>query len=355
MSKATPVHFVGSIPLPDSATTFEHISSALPNPGQVKRIPDGEPGQRDYFVRWQKSVFQDAGVGHVLMQAFQPDGWKSHSQQEVQETMQRMPKLETKYDVEAIKSYKTFCEVREKGRISRGVKFQVSIPTPDNFIGTNIQPDFQAPIAPLYQDALIRAIRNTQAHIPHEDLAIQLDVALEIALLHGTWYDEFQGPVSYLPIKARKDVLMPIIVEKIVSLANAVAGDVELGFHFCYGDLFNKHFLQPPSTALIAELAANILSRLHRPVAWIHFPVPKDRTDEAYLLPLKTTLLPKLDAETEVYVGLIHAYDFEGTRRRLEVARRVLGGGIGVSTECGLGRKDGAWLGSVLEIANAVQ
>lgn len=106
---------------------------------------------------------------------------------------------------------------------------------------------------------------------------------------------------------------------------------------------------------MIAELAVEILSQLQRPVTWVHFPVPKDRMDEAYLLPVKEMLLPRLDPGTEVYVGLIHPHDLEGTRRRLAVARRVLGNAIGISTECGLGRKDKEWFDSVLEITWKVQ
>lgn len=77
--------------------------------------------------------------------------------------------------------------------------------------------------------------------------------------------------------------------------------------------------------------------------------------DEGYLRPLKEILLPKLDLSTEVYVGLVHPHDLEGTKKRLAVARKVLGDNIGVSTECGLGRKDREWLDSVLEIAREVQ
>lgn len=105
---------------------------------------------------------------------------------------------------------------------------------------------FQKPLAPVYHEALIRAIQNIQRHIPHKDLAIQLDVALEFAYLHGAWYEEFQGPVSYLTRGAGKDVLMPILVDRIVQMANAVDEDVELGFHFCYG--VHKYRMAPTET-----------------------------------------------------------------------------------------------------------
>lgn len=102
---------------------------------------------------------------------------------------------------------------------------------------------------------------------------------------------------------------------------------------------------------MISEFALEIISRLTRPVSWIHFPVPKDRIDEAYLMPMKETLLPRLDPHTELYAGLIHPHDLVGTERRLTVARKVLRDDIGVATECGLGRKDQEWLDSELDIA----
>ena len=83
-------------------------------------------------------------------------------------------------------------------------------------------------------------------------------------------------------------------------------------------------------------MANAISEHVQRPIAWIHFPVPVDRHDEAYFEPLREI---RLHPETELYVGLIHHSDgVEGARRRIEAAQQVLGD-FGVGTECGWGRR----------------
>jgi hypothetical protein len=62
----------------------------------------------------------------------------------------------------------------------------------------------------------------------------------------------------------------------------------------------------------------------------MHFPVPRQRFDDDYYLPLAAlTLRP----ETELYLGLVHFTDgVEGTIRRIETASRHCHG-FGLATE----------------------
>lgn len=75
-------------------------------------------------------------------------------------------------------------------------------------------------------------------------------------------------------------------------------------------------------------------------------PVPKDRDDDAYFEPL-SQLLPEL-GQTELYLGLVHEHDLEGTQRRIRTAERHVPR-FGLSTQCGLGRRGVSDLESVLE------
>jgi hypothetical protein len=77
-----------------------------------------------------------------------------------------------------------------------------------------------------------------------------------------------------------------------------------------------------------------ISSAVKRDVDWIHMPVPKNRVDEEYYAPLKGL---KLGEETELFLGLAHGGDLDGTEKRIEIAGKVVGG-FGVATECGMGR-----------------
>jgi hypothetical protein len=63
-------------------------------------------------------------------------------------------------------------------------------------------------------------------------------------------------------------------------------------------------------------------------------PVPKDRDDVAYFAPLKGLEL----GSTSLFLGLVHANDEEGTRKRNQAAGGVDIQTFGVATECGMGR-----------------
>ncbi len=49
------IYLVGSVPLANARTVFETVSAAL-GP-RLKRIPDGETGERINWVFWQEALF----------------------------------------------------------------------------------------------------------------------------------------------------------------------------------------------------------------------------------------------------------------------------------------------------------
>ncbi len=66
-------------------------------------------------------------------------------------------------------------------------------------------------------------------------------------------------------------------------------------------------------------------------------PVPQSRTDAAYFVPSKEL---RLVEETGLCLGLVHPFDTEGTRSKIEVVGRFVKN-FGVATECGMGRMRG--------------
>ena len=62
---------------------------------------------------------------------------------------------------------------------------------------------------------------------------------MEFALLHGAWYPEWRVEhLRYMDAEnSSREELMTKFVEQIGELAEAVAEDVELGFHLCYGNI----------------------------------------------------------------------------------------------------------------------
>ncbi len=175
--------------------------------------------------------------------------------------------------------------------------------------------------------------------IPHSELAIQWDVAVEFGLLEGVAF------TNYAHVKAD-------VIEQLVRLGNQVPEDIELGYHLCYGDAGHKHFVEPVDTTKLVDVANGISAGLKkRSLNWISMPVPRNRSDDAYFAPLKNL---QLHPETELYLGLVHYTDgVEGTRRRIEAAQRVITG-FGVATECGFGRRSPDTIPDLLRIHSEV-
>lgn len=340
------VHIVGSVPLPSADAVFSKLSNALP--GRLRSLPDGETGERENFTRWQRNVFLDAGFPQVVRQynstrtASLPTPTPTSA--EIAAVLAAIGPLETHYDTVALASYTTFTACRAAGTIPPDTKFQVSLPTPLNAM-LFVADGWQAPLEPLYEAALLRALRNIEASIPQTDLVVQWDVATEVAMLEGV-----KG-IHFAPFFTDSEPVRVNVLERLVRMVGSVAADVEVGVHLCYGDSGHRHFVEPRDLGLLCEVVVEVKTRVARSVEWVHVPVPKARVDEAYFAPLRDLQL----GDTRLYLGLVHFDDLDGTRRRIEAAAEVLQGReFGVATECGMGRTPGEQLDSILAISAAV-
>ena len=175
------------------------------------------------------------------METWNPNGFRlDHTPEEIKATMDSFPQLEAGYDTAAIESYAIFRQLREEGVIGKGVRFQLRLPTPTQFLGIHIQPAFQGLVEPHYEAALLRSIREIQSNIPHEDLAIQLDLCMEYGYLNNAWWqDDVLAPIVYLPMDD-KVALKKALLQRIVTPVDAVEEDVELAF-MCYGTATAGH------------------------------------------------------------------------------------------------------------------
>lgn len=337
----TGVHLIGSIPLGSTAEVFQKACTKLPH--RLHRFPDGETGERHYFVLHQLKVFT---ASPWIIPQTDPFGRPLAVHGRDAQATNEIKLLPTGYDDAALDSWKLFRSLREEGVIPAGSRFQVSLPTPVNVVGTWVLPKFQTAVEPLYEQALLSALARIQSNIPAEDLAIQWDASTEFGMLEGV-----QVPPIWVPWF---DNVMEGLLERHKRLAAAVLPGVQLGFHFCYGDIMHQHFVEPRDTRLLVGMANSILAQTDRPVDWIHMPVPKGRADEDYFAPLRELRLPP-GGETELFLGLVHAHDEEGTRARIRVAQETVPGlKFGVATECGMGRTPVDELDSIFQILAAV-
>lgn len=341
---ASGAHLVGSIPFANAEEVFRTVSPVLGD--QLRRLPDGETGERAMYIMWQFNVLKNSPGLEPFSEGlygFQGD-------------QRRMPRVQLKaefnpedlhinalgYAEAAISSYKSFALLKREGVIPKHLRFQVSLPTPLAPVISFVAPEDKPMVEPAYERAMQKEISDILAAIPHEDLAIQWDVSREMAVVEGALEPYFDEPEKGM-------------IERLVRLATAVPEEVEIGYHLCYGDFQHRHFMEPNNAENLTKMANAISSNVRRSISWIHFPVPRDRDDLPYFAPLEGL---ELHPETELYAGLIHHTDgVAGTRKRMETAGQVLKD-FGVGTECGWGRRPHETLLELLrihhEIANSV-
>ncbi|HEX7007357.1 MAG TPA: hypothetical protein VF274_09465 [Alphaproteobacteria bacterium] len=325
-----PVLLVGSVPLEDAATVFSAAAKAL---GPLAaRLPDGETGARRNWIGWQHAVF--ARVPQLEPTAERQRNYQLHPPFNLKPGAVA-PDIdfgELGFAREALASWEIFERLKATGRVPAGCKFQVALPTAWAPVYSFIAYESQAAVAPVYEAALLGELRRILDAIPHDALAVQWDVATEMS-----WWERVY-PAPFENVEEG-------VVDHLVRLGRAVPADVELGFHLCYGSMNNRHWKEPADTANLTAVANRLAAALDRPIGWLHLPVPIDRRDDAYFAPLGGL---RLDAGTELYLGLLHLDDgVAGARARMAAAERHVGR-FGIAAECGLGRvpreRVGGWL-----------
>ncbi len=334
------VYLVGSVPLADARAVFETVSAALGT--RLKRLPDGETGERGDWISWLEPVFADNP-------AFEKSGefFRVHATGTGREryTLKRgLAPRDVRFDNLfyadiARRSYAVFRELKDAGKIPAETKFQVDLVPAHSVLWLFLVDALHAPIDPIYNAALKREIEKIAAAIPHDDLAIQFDVASAVfARL------ERNEASSYGRSKAEMQETFSTIL---VDLGNSVPADIDLLYHLCYGDSNHKHVVEPTDMGDMVDFANRLSRRMARPIQLIHMPVPRNRTDDAYFAPLRKLALRP---ETELCLGLVHHTDgVDGTKRRLAAARRQVAD-FAIATECGFGRRDPATIPELLRI-----
>jgi len=342
------VHLVGSVPLPDTPTVFRKLAAALPT--QLKRLPDGEPGERSRFVWWQRSAVGPSAA--MLRPHGSSYGGRASSgatppttAADAARIVAGLPPLQTGYDAAAAASFATFAALQAAGAVPAAARFQVCVPSALNPVALHLRGPFKALVAPLYGDALRRALANVQGVVPRERLAVQVDCAVEFMVLEGVNLDVVEP--WFAPTVEE-------VARGIVAVVDELRPGVEAGVHLCYGDALHKHFVEPRDMGLMVDVALKVMELAKRKLDWVHMPVPKDRVDDAYFEPLARLRPVVEESGTDVVLGLVHAFDEEGTRARMKTGAKFIGENFAIATECGMGRTPVEHLDSILKISASV-
>jgi hypothetical protein len=318
------IHLVGSVPLANSEEVFRAAAGTFGE--RIKRIPDGETGARGDWVQW---------LSHLLRANPQfelPGGSIDYSAgRDVRNYYRVRPGIdpaavrfgELGYAEAARESYAVFSRLVDEGVIPAETRFLVAMPTPLAFLQVLVAPDQRAVLDKAYLQSMKEEIAALATVVPAEKLAIQWDTVFELLILEGVR-------------KSGIDDTRAGLIERLRLLGAELPAEVELGYHFCYGDMNHKHSLEPRDTGVMVDLANDLARALPHRIDFIHMPVPRSRDDDAYFAPLSRLAL---NPKTELYLGLVHFTDgAPGTRRRMATASRVRPE-FGIATECGFGRR----------------
>jgi hypothetical protein len=326
-------HLVGSVPLAGSAEVFSAVAQGLGS--RLKRIPDGETGPRSNWIAWQLAVFEkmpqlESEVVNI--------GYLRRAKFRVRKGVAIGEFPELGYSRAALESYRIFRQMRDRSEIPGNLRFQVCLPTPLAPLHAYVFPESMVALLGPYETRMRAELDEILARIPHPELAIQWDTAIEFAVLEGVMPTMFRNAPEE-------------IFRRLTAYGNWVPRAVELGYHLCYGDSGHKHFKEPADAAWLVRVANHLAAHLERPLDFLHLPVPRERFDDAYYRPLAGLAL---QAQTELYLGLVHMSDgVAGTERRIAAAQRHVAR-FGVATECGLGRRPAETVKPLMEIHTAV-
>jgi hypothetical protein len=341
----THAHFNGSVNLADTETVIREITSRVPS--GLRRVPDGETGDRNNWIFFQMQRFLQWPSLVMADQGDQGNG-----------DYERMPRLRLADGLDPAElnwpdlgyadayqaSYQTFAALRAEGVIPSGVRYQIQYPTPLASIGAYILPEDQQVLLGSYEQALFADLARLLGALPHDEVAVQWDVAVEFGLL-----EEAFGPGSA--------AAFDMVVAGLVRCVDQVPADIPVGLHLCYGDYGHEHFKQPESLDLQVRVLNAVSAAASRPLSFVSFTVPQYQRDESYFAPLVELAI---DPATELNFALVPYHPADqaaGTTsdqvRLVDAALAASPGGHrdwGVSTECGMGRADRADIPRLLDL-----
>jgi len=329
----THVHFNGSVNLADAESVMREIVSRVPS--GVRRVPDGETGDRSNWIFFQMQKFLQSPALALARPPGATDGdYEQTPQLRLADGVDPAEMIwpDPGYADAYLGSYETFAALRDEGVLPAGVRFQVEYPTPLASIGAYVVPEQQQALLGSYERAMFADLDRLLGAIPHGAVAVQWDVAVEFGIL-----EESFAPGGSQAFDA--------IVAGLARCVDQVPADVPVGLHLCYGDYGHQHFKQPESLALQVRVLNAITAAASRTVSFVSFTVPQYQRDEAYFAPLAELAA---DPDTELNFALVPYHPADqapGTTdeqvRLIDARLTASPGGSrawGICTECGMGR-----------------
>src|SRR5664279_1492933 len=232
------VHLVGSVPLASAREVLATVSAALG--ARLKRIPDGETGERSDWITWLEPA-----IANIPALEKSDELFRIHATGTARIRYRLKPGKAVRdvafdnlfYADVAKQSYAEFAELKRAAKISPDVRFQIDLVPAHSVIWLFLQ---------------------------HDQIAIQFDVASAVVARL-----QRNEPNAY---GKNRDEMLASFGRILSDLANHVPADIELLFHFCYGDSNHKHVIEPTDMNDMVDVANQLTCDVTRPINLIHMP-----------------------------------------------------------------------------------
>ncbi len=349
------VHLVGSLPFQDAESAFRSAAQNLG--GRVAGLPDGEPGQRKFWVNYlPQFIFSnhpDLTAIHV------PDAGGPEAQPEQDEGVRPGAalayrwtfkinddvddfRIELGYGQFALESWATFKRLRDAGEIPAGTRFQVSLPATVSAIDGFFESAGDRERARrAYEAAIAKNVQEILAVVPAQDILFQIDFCIEVidlAIGDETYYP-FWEDHSYAEKLDRH-------MTELTRLEDVFPEEAPLGIHLCFGTWGGWPMVDMTDLGLCVELANKAVAMAHRHLDFIHMPVDVTSAD-AFYAPLADLEV----GDTKIYLGLVHFHEEtqDAFRARVATAQKYLAD-FGVAAVCGYGRANPDEAGDIFKM-----
>jgi len=337
-----PVLLVGSVPGDDARDVLSLCAREL---GALAGfVSDGETGLRQEFIQGMALAtyygHPDLEVVQRPARGWRPQGYGDLWKFRIKPGVERLRFDRLIYASDAIRSYDEFTRLKAEGAIPTDYRFLIALPLVDTAVGGFVtSAEDYARFAAAFEEAMARELALIVESIPAEDLVIQWDCPSE-TLTRATLGAKPERRAAWLyegdPVERFQSVL--------ARLSDPLPGAALLGLHLCYGNLGQRHVIEPTDLGVVTAMTNEAARRLARPLDYVHVPIPVERDDDAYFAPLRDLSFPG----GRMYLGLIHDTDsLDANLARARAARRSLAE-FGVSTECGFGRRPASTIPALL-------
>ena len=332
---------VGSIPYDTAEDVFRAIGPTLGE--YLPFIPDGEIGERIYWVNHVafrvlhghpdlETVHRPmTGDGVELWHGEGDDNmWSFRVKPGVKNVRFGHTGWRLGYAKDAINSYFVFKTLRADGVIPADVRFQVCLPLPASAVFRWLaDKDGYPALRDGFTEAMHHEVETIFTQIPHQDLAIQWDCAIEDTIIEQA-LEQANGLTDEVKAVAA-DIFGPAN-----DLCSHIPEEVTLGYHACYGTSGGWPRREPDDLTGAVLLCNAAVEASGRRVDFLHLPTVTSKGDD-YLKPLGD-----LDHRgARVYMGLIHALHGDGgMRAQMEAVKSEIPD-FGIAAPCGFGRGPG--------------